>query len=347
MYPDMDTLRDKLRKRREELGLSMAELAKEAGLSAGYINNVEKGERKPTDDALVKLAPALGFKAEELLAWADAERLGDERLTALKEYVLPSKWLRPGSLIEQVDDLANDKDLSLRELAFVALISYDRLFRALRGQLTLSPEEVLRVAVALDVPIDLLETALEVRRNELTSARERIASSPEAQLVFDAIRRKFHRSDEEGHEGGYQVPDDLEDPLEDWEWGVLQRTGAVDDQGYSEHTVFWHRPKQERQALIRSLDRVWSEYQARLTAPQHQTMTTLSGGLDIPDDIEEPLDEWELEVLHRTGAAHAHDYGPQSDFWYLPKEERRAILENLDEIWRENVALMKKMRKRG
>jgi transcriptional regulator with XRE-family HTH domain len=73
----------------------------------------------------------------------------------------------------------------------------------------------------------------------------------------------------------------------------------------------------------------------------------LSGGLDVPDDIEDEPDDWEREVLIRTGAATAHDYSSQSDFWYLPKHERRAILENLDEIWRENEALMKKMRKRG
>lgn len=73
----------------------------------------------------------------------------------------------------------------------------------------------------------------------------------------------------------------------------------------------------------------------------------LDGGLDVPDDIEDEPDDWEREVLIRTGAATAHDYSSQSDFWYLPKHERRAILENLDEIWRENQELMRKMRKRG
>lgn len=71
----------------------------------------------------------------------------------------------------------------------------------------------------------------------------------------------------------------------------------------------------------------------------------LDGGLDFPDDVTDPMDEWELEILTRTGAIHAPDYGPESDFPYLPKEERRALLENLDETWRENEELMKKLRR--
>ena len=85
----------------------------------------------------------------------------------------------------------------------------------------------------------------------------------------------------------------------------------------------------------------------RKYAPEALGLQVLDGGLDVPDDIEDEPDDWEREVLIRTGAATAHDYSSQSDFWYLPKHERRAILENLDEIWRENEELMKKMRKRG
>lgn len=60
----------------------------------------------------------------------------------------------------------------------------------------------------------------------------------------------------------------------------------------------------------------------------------VDGGLDVPDDIEDPLDDWELEVLHRTGAKDMPGFDRDSDFWYQPKDARRRILENLDENWR-------------
>jgi transcriptional regulator with XRE-family HTH domain len=47
------------RARREELGLTLREVAFNAGLSLPYVANLEKGRKNPTLDTLVRLSIAL------------------------------------------------------------------------------------------------------------------------------------------------------------------------------------------------------------------------------------------------------------------------------------------------
>lgn len=63
----MDDLRTRIRSRRLELGLTLAEVAERAGLSLPYIANLERGRGNPTVDALRKLAAALEVPASALL----------------------------------------------------------------------------------------------------------------------------------------------------------------------------------------------------------------------------------------------------------------------------------------
>jgi transcriptional regulator with XRE-family HTH domain len=57
----------RLRARREALGLSQAELAENADISANYVGVLERGLKLPTLDKLFALAKALGVPASELL----------------------------------------------------------------------------------------------------------------------------------------------------------------------------------------------------------------------------------------------------------------------------------------
>ena len=57
----------RLRARREELGISQAELAKRAGISRGYLIRVEAARQDPTLGMLEKLAKALKVKVADLV----------------------------------------------------------------------------------------------------------------------------------------------------------------------------------------------------------------------------------------------------------------------------------------
>jgi transcriptional regulator with XRE-family HTH domain len=67
------TFAEKLRQLRQASGLSEAKLAKASGLSFGGVHNYGLGIRKPTFEAVVKLARALGVTCE---AFADCVGVG-------------------------------------------------------------------------------------------------------------------------------------------------------------------------------------------------------------------------------------------------------------------------------
>ncbi len=56
---------------RAYLGLNQADLAKKAGLSVGYIGEIEIGERFPSDEKLEAIAAALGLRPFRLLMGPD------------------------------------------------------------------------------------------------------------------------------------------------------------------------------------------------------------------------------------------------------------------------------------
>jgi transcriptional regulator with XRE-family HTH domain len=56
-----------LKKERERIGLTQEELANKANLHRTYIGFVERGERAPNVESLIKLSKGLGLKAHELL----------------------------------------------------------------------------------------------------------------------------------------------------------------------------------------------------------------------------------------------------------------------------------------
>ena len=58
---------NRARQRREELDLTLREVALSAGLSVPYIANLEKARGNPTLDTLVRLSEALGVPLAEML----------------------------------------------------------------------------------------------------------------------------------------------------------------------------------------------------------------------------------------------------------------------------------------
>lgn len=58
---------DRVRARRQELGLSQEALAHQAGIARAYIGSLESGGRNPSLDNIARLASALGSDAGDLV----------------------------------------------------------------------------------------------------------------------------------------------------------------------------------------------------------------------------------------------------------------------------------------
>lgn len=72
---------------RTSRGLSCNRLSHLADVDQSTLNKIELGKRSPTDDVLSKLAPVLAVPYDQLKAWADADRLGDEGLERLARHI--------------------------------------------------------------------------------------------------------------------------------------------------------------------------------------------------------------------------------------------------------------------
>lgn len=57
-----------LRRLREEIGLSQEELAANSGITRSMIDKVERRERLPSLDILIKISPALSKSASEIVS---------------------------------------------------------------------------------------------------------------------------------------------------------------------------------------------------------------------------------------------------------------------------------------
>lgn len=89
MASQADTIGQRLRARRVELGLTLAQVAEKAGLSLPYVSNLERGRGNPTIEALEALAHALGMTLGALI--------GDERAADPFDALLASA---PKSLLQ-------------------------------------------------------------------------------------------------------------------------------------------------------------------------------------------------------------------------------------------------------
>ncbi|MEW5719924.1 MAG: helix-turn-helix transcriptional regulator, partial [Chloroflexota bacterium] len=55
-----DSMGNRVKERRTEIGLSLRELADKADLTASFISQVERNQTKPSIDSLRRIAEALG-----------------------------------------------------------------------------------------------------------------------------------------------------------------------------------------------------------------------------------------------------------------------------------------------
>lgn len=107
-------LSTKLRERRKELGLTLAEVAKRVGVSEATAQRWESGNIKNLrHERIVKLAEVLGLSPAELMGWEDKKTPSDEdekvisyikneaspeALLILEKYMMLPKSQRPAAL---------------------------------------------------------------------------------------------------------------------------------------------------------------------------------------------------------------------------------------------------------
>lgn len=124
MMSEGETIGQRLRARRVQLGLTLAEVADKAKLSLPYVSNLERGRGNPTLDALGALARALDIPLASLI--------GDEGPVEPLQVVLATapasllQFSRSAEFKETVADLAerqNESVEAMRQKLLVGMAS--------------------------------------------------------------------------------------------------------------------------------------------------------------------------------------------------------------------------------
>lgn len=85
--PEFHLLADKIRARRQELGItSGSELGRRAGIDQSLVSRIESGKRLPSEDDLAKIARVLELPADDLQLLVDIDDLGLDRVQKLVEH---------------------------------------------------------------------------------------------------------------------------------------------------------------------------------------------------------------------------------------------------------------------
>jgi transcriptional regulator with XRE-family HTH domain len=106
MANDNETIGQRLRARRVELGLTLAEVAEKAGLSLPYVSNLERGRGNPTLEALGALARALDTPLASLIGDEVVAHVGFDVVLALAPPSL-LRFSRSSDFQETVAELAD------------------------------------------------------------------------------------------------------------------------------------------------------------------------------------------------------------------------------------------------
>ncbi len=112
----MKTVGEFIRQRRAGQGLSARQLAEAAGVSDAHIIYIEKGQRKPTFDKVMRIMEALGVSVEEFLAETghgeanvEPARIGGLQRVPVISWVTAGMWqdvcdaFEPGDADEWID----------------------------------------------------------------------------------------------------------------------------------------------------------------------------------------------------------------------------------------------------
>lgn len=135
------TLGSRLRGRRLELELTIAQVADRAGLSMQYVANLERNRGNPTLDALTKIAAALGVSVGTLVGDDDddADVTDDGAVEALALGSMPRSLVgfsRTERFKAKLERLAHDADVPIDEMRRRVLVGMASAPRRSKGEPT-------------------------------------------------------------------------------------------------------------------------------------------------------------------------------------------------------------------
>jgi transcriptional regulator with XRE-family HTH domain len=90
-----------MRERREQLGLSLRELARRADLDVGTLSKLEAGKTRPSPDSVTAIAHVLGISASDLFAAAGFMPSGE--LPSLRPYMRAKYVDLPDTALAEVE----------------------------------------------------------------------------------------------------------------------------------------------------------------------------------------------------------------------------------------------------
>ena len=82
------TFGNRLQRKLLELGLKPLHVAKQAGISHQVVYRMLAGDLLPSEKVVAKLAPVLGLAEDAIQAWADGDRLGEDKARNLARRML-------------------------------------------------------------------------------------------------------------------------------------------------------------------------------------------------------------------------------------------------------------------
>lgn len=84
----VETLGGYLREQRDAAGMSLRQLAEQAGVSNPYLSQIERGLRKPSAEVLQQIAKALRISAEQIYVQAGILKPDDDQVRSVELAVL-------------------------------------------------------------------------------------------------------------------------------------------------------------------------------------------------------------------------------------------------------------------
>ena len=89
----VETLGGYLREQRDAAGMSLRQLAEQAGVSNPYLSQIERGLRRPSAEVLQQLAKALRISAEQVYIQAGILSPDDDQIRSVELAVLADPFL--------------------------------------------------------------------------------------------------------------------------------------------------------------------------------------------------------------------------------------------------------------
>ncbi len=114
MHSSTETIGHRLRARRVELSLTLAQVAEQAGLSLPYVSNLERGRGNPTLDALNALARALDIPLASLMGDEGDRDPFNAMLGSAPKSLL--QFARSAAFQETVDQLAERQGAPVEDM---------------------------------------------------------------------------------------------------------------------------------------------------------------------------------------------------------------------------------------